>query len=103
MLDSDVVFFRPFDVAAFARPHPAPLFARPGEIAPDAPLHAPWIRSSHKLLGLAEPAFPADDFIGHIIFWDQETVRAMIARIEQVTGIDWIEALCRARDFSEYL
>jgi Family of unknown function (DUF6492) len=103
MLDSDVVFFRPFDVAPFAQPNPVPLFARPREIAPDAPLHAPWIRSSHRLLGLAEPAFPADDFIGHIIFWDQETVRAMVGRIEQVTGSDWIEALCHARDISEYL
>jgi hypothetical protein len=103
MLDSDVVFFRPFDVAPFAQPNPVPLFARPREIAPDAALHAPWIRSSHRLLGLAEPAFPADDFIGHIIFWDQETVRAMVERIEQVTGSDWIEALCHARDISEYL
>jgi hypothetical protein len=79
------------------------LFVRPRAIALDAPLHAPWVRSSHRLLGLAEPAFPADDFIGHIICWDQQTVRAMIERIEQVTGLDWIEALCRARDISEYL
>jgi len=103
MLDSDVVFFRPFDVSAFAPPNPTPLFVRPWEIAPDAPLHAPWIRTSHRLLGLAEPAFPADDFIGHIIFWDQQAVRAMTERIEQVTGLDWTEALCRARDISEYL
>jgi Family of unknown function (DUF6492) len=103
MLDSDVVFFRPFDAAAFAPPAPAPLFIRPREVAADAPLHAPWVRSSHRLLGLAEPAFPADDFIGHIIFWDRRSVRAMIERIEQVTGLDWIEALCRARDISEYM
>jgi hypothetical protein len=103
MLDSDVVFFRPFDACAFAQPNPAPLFIRPREIAADAPLHAPWVRSSHRLLGLGEPAFPADDFIGHIIPWDRRTVRAMIARIEEVTGLDWLDALCRARDVSEYL
>jgi hypothetical protein len=103
MLDSDVVFFRPFDVSAFAHPNPTPLFVRPREIAPEAPLHAPWIRSSYRLLGLKEPTFPADDFIGHIIFWDQQTVLAMIERIQQVTGLDWIDALCRARDISEYL
>jgi hypothetical protein len=103
MLDSDVVFFRPFDVSAFAQPDPMPLFIRPREIAADAPLHAPWVRSSHRLLGLPEPTFPADDFIGHIISWDRRAVRAMIARIEQVTGLDWIEALCRARDISEYM
>jgi hypothetical protein len=103
MLDSDVVFFRPFDASAFAQPAPAPLFIRPREIIADAPLHAPWVRSSHRLLGLAEPAFPADDFIGHIICWDRRSVRAMIERIEQVAGLDWIEALCRARDISEYM
>jgi hypothetical protein len=102
MLDSDVVFFRPFDASAFGHPNPTPLFIRPREIAADAPLHAPWVRSSHRLLGLPAPTFPADDFIGHIIFWDQRTVRALIERIEQVTGLDWIEALCRARDISEY-
>src|ERR1700730_17351330 len=45
MLDSDVVFFRPCDVAPFGRPNPVRLFARPRETAPDGPLHAPWIRS----------------------------------------------------------
>jgi hypothetical protein len=102
MLDSDVVFFRPFDASAFAPPHPAPLFLRPQEIAADAPLHAPWVRSAHRLLGLTEPTFPADDFIGHIIFWDRRAVRAMLERIEQATGLEWLEALCRARDISEY-
>ncbi len=103
MLDSDVVFFRPFDVSEFQRPSPAPLFIRPGEVAADAPLHARWIRSSHRLLGLADPTFPADDFIDHIITWDQRAVRAMAARIEAVTGMHWVEALCRARDISEYM
>ncbi len=102
MLDSDVVFFRPFDASAFAPPHPTPLFVRPREIAADAPLHAPWVRSAHRLLGLAEPAFPADDFIGHMIFWDRRAVCAMLERIEQVSGVEWLEALCQARDISEY-
>jgi hypothetical protein len=102
MLDSDVVFFRPFDLASCAPPQPAPLFIRPREISADAPLHAPWVRSAHRLLGLAQPRFPADDFIGHIILWDRLAVRAMLERIEQVTGVDWLEALCRARDISEY-
>lgn len=103
MLDSDVVFFRPFDLAAYAKPNPAPLFVQRQAIAADAPLHAPWVRSSHRLLGLGEPLFPADDFIGHIIVWDQRSAQGMVERIEQTTGLDWIEALCRARDISEYL
>ena len=27
----------------------------------------------------------------------------MAAQIEAVTGLDWIEALCRTREFSEYM
>jgi hypothetical protein len=27
----------------------------------------------------------------------------MVSRIETVTGRDWVEALCRTRDFSEYM
>ena len=29
--------------------------------------------------------------------------RAMASRIEAVTGLDWVEALCRTRAFSEYM
>ena len=103
VLDSDVAFFRPFDLAKIRRPAAAPLFYAPGDVASDAPLHARWVQSSHRLLGLDAPKFPADDFIGHIIVWDQRTVRAMMDRIERVTGLEWAEALCRTRDFSEYM
>jgi hypothetical protein len=103
MLDSDVVFFRHFDLSGFLSPDPVPLFNAPRAIAPDAPMHAPWVRSAHRLLGLEEPSFPAADFIGHIIFWDQRTIRAMTGRIEAATGMEWVEALCRARDISEYM
>jgi hypothetical protein len=49
------------------------------------------------------PPLPASDFIGHIIFWDQETTRAMAAKIEAVTNLHWVDALCRTREFSEYM
>jgi Family of unknown function (DUF6492) len=103
LLDSDVVFFRHFDLAAFVSPNPTPLLHAPCAVVRDAPMHAPWVRSAHRLLGLAEPTFPAADFIGHIIFWDQRAVRAMTGRIEAATGVEWVEALCRARDISEYM
>jgi Family of unknown function (DUF6492) len=103
LLDSDVVFFRPFDMGRFAEPGPLPLLARPRAVAADAPLHADWIRSSHRLLGLGEPSFPAADYIGHIIIWDQQTVRAMIERIERASGRNWVEALVCARAISEYM
>jgi hypothetical protein len=103
ILDSDVVFFRPFDLSGVAQPSVIPLFHRPNAVEAQAPLHAPWVRSSHRLLGLDAPAFPADDFIDHIIFWDQRSVQALVRRIESVTGREWVEALCRERDVSEYM
>jgi hypothetical protein len=103
VLDSDVVFFRPFDLSSYRRPHAIPAFCTLAGVTANAPLHAPWVRASHRLLGLGPAQFPADDFIGHIIFWDQRTVRAMLERIERVMGCEWADALCNARDFSEYL
>jgi hypothetical protein len=103
MLDSDVVFFRPFEASSFSTPDQTPLFHVSRAVAADMPMHGQWVRSAHRLLGLAPPSFPATDFIGHIIFWDQRAVRAMTARIEQVTGLGWVDALCRARDISEYM
>jgi hypothetical protein len=49
------------------------------------------------------PPLPASDYIGHIIFWDQQTTRAMTSRIEAVSGLEWMEALCKTREFSEYM
>jgi hypothetical protein len=103
MLDSDVVFIQPFDLAKVARPSLTPLYIRPREVTAAMADHCDWVRSSHRLLGLAQPSIPADDFIGHIIFWDQQAVRAMTARIEQVTGLEWVDALYRAHAISEYM
>jgi Family of unknown function (DUF6492) len=103
ILDSDNVFFRKFDVAGLARPNPVPLFHVPRDVSADAPLHAPWVKSTFRMLGLGEPTFPATDFVGHVIVWDQRTIRALTKHIEKVTGREWAEALCRARHISEYM
>jgi Family of unknown function (DUF6492) len=103
ILDSDIVFFRDFDLSRVGDPNPVPLLMKQDEVHPGTPRHARWIKTSHQLLGLPAPTLPAADFIGHIIVWDKDTVRAMAARIEASTGLDWIEALCRIRDFSEYM
>lgn len=103
ILDSDVVFFRDFDLSRFRYPNAIPLLNRRDEVAPGQFRHARWVETSHELLGLPTPPLPASDFIGHIIFWDQQTAQAMASKIETVTNLDWIEALCRIREFSEYM
>ncbi|MBR0797064.1 hypothetical protein JQ615_16855 [Bradyrhizobium jicamae] len=103
ILDSDIVFFRDFDLAGFEYPNTIPLLRTDDAVTADQPRHSRWLETSHQLLGVPTPPFPAPDFIGHIIFWDRETTRALAERIEAVTGMSWIEALCKTREFSEYL
>jgi hypothetical protein len=106
ILGPDVVFFRRFDLSMLLRPRLAPLFNAPGAI-PDSPAHSPAqaqrVRTSHRLLGLDAPSFPATDFVSRIAVWDRQAVRALVERIEAVTGTEWVEALCRARTMSEYM
>jgi hypothetical protein len=103
ILDSDVVFFRDFDLSRFEYPNPIPLLNKPDAVTTSQIRHSHWVETTHRLLGLPTPPLPASDFIGHIIFWDQQTTRAMASKIEATTGLGWVEALCRTHGFSEYM
>jgi hypothetical protein len=103
IIDSDMIFFREFDLAEVAAPNPIPLRFQPRDIDESHPRHVKWVQSAHRLLGLPAPALPADDFIDQIVIWDQATIRAMIARIASVTGRHFVAALCRDYEFSEYM
>jgi hypothetical protein len=101
ILDSDVVFFRDFDLSQFEYPAPIPLLNMPNAVTPSKPRHARRVETSHQLLGLPAPQLPVPDCIGPIVFWDRQTTHAMVSQIEAVTNLHWIEALCRSREFSE--
>ena len=104
IVDSDNVFFRPFDAAAYAGTDQIPLYVDRQAIRAEAPLHAVWIRNCDRLLGArTTTAFPADDYIGNVIVWDKSTLQDMTATIEAATGTSWAVALCKARSFSEYI
>lgn len=103
IIDSDNLFFRPFDLRSYAAQERTPLYVDPGHIQSDNPLHGVWARNAARLLGLPEPQFPADDYIGQTIVWDKAAVRATTERIQTTTGLSWQLALCRTRQFSEYL
>jgi hypothetical protein len=101
ILDSDIVFFRRFDLSMLLHPRPAPLFERGGDTGTaDLVLRARTIR---HLLGLKTSSLPATDFSAGIAVWDRRATRAMIERIEAVTGVEWVEALCQARNACEYM
>jgi Family of unknown function (DUF6492) len=101
ILDSDVVFFRRFDLSMLMCPRHAPLFEQMGDA--DSPDLVRRARTSRHLLGLKTSSFPATDFSTRIAVWDRRATRAMIERIETVTGVEWVEALCHARNICEYM
>jgi len=104
LVDSDNVFVRPFDLKSYAGGETTPLYVDRAAISADAPLHGPWTRNCGLLLGFASATiFPADDYVGNAIVWDQRTLRDMTRAIERVTRKSWAHALCSVRDFSEYL
>jgi len=103
VIDSDNVFFRDFDVAAVASPNILPVHIYRDGAGEHRPRHLKWVRTAHRLLGLEEPSFPADDYIDQIIVWDKAIINAMTARIEALSRRGWVETLCRARNFSEYM
>ncbi|MBV8664476.1 MAG: hypothetical protein JO107_15400 [Hyphomicrobiales bacterium] len=103
IIDSDNVFFREFDVGAYAGGEKTPLYVDRNAILATAPLHAVWTRSCDRLLNQAETGFPADDYVGNVIVWDKSTVTDMTLAVEAAAKRSWQEALCRTRVFSEYL
>ena len=103
LIDSDNIFFRDFDLAAIAAPHRVPMLVHSLGVTKDSPRHIQWVKSAHRLLGLEAPTFPTDDFIDQMIVWDKATVQAMVARIAEATGRHWVAALCREREYSEYM
>ncbi len=103
--DSDVAFVRAFN--------PSLTIARDGtvglldvEFVNDEVRD--WTTVARKLLGVEEAAAPphtstARGYVGNLICWRRDNVLAMIARVEEVTGVDWRAALMRLPTFSEYV
>lgn len=102
-IDSDNCFVRPFDLGAISTRAKVPLFAAPGDVGPERPTHVTWLKNAHRLLGLAPPPLPGDDFIGQMIVWERQTVAEITAKIESVQRRPWWSAIGRLRQFSEYL
>lgn len=103
--DSDVVFVRRFSPLATLREQeqsaPPSVALLDVEFVNDE-VRA-WTRTARELLGIDEAELPARGHVGNLICWRGENVRAMTARIEHVTGVDWRAALMRRHTFSEYV
>jgi len=102
LLDSDVVLIRQVTASTVSREGRVRFYRRPGAVDARLPRHIQWHAVSRNLLGLPPARFPAPDYVSSFMVWDQHVLRALLARIEQVTGQPWMDAITRQRTFSEW-
>lgn len=101
--DSDMIFLRPFEASSLATADGVRLYRKPDSITAEMSRHRDWCVLASRLLGLPEPAFPSADYINNLVSWRRDNVVAMMARIEQQSGRDWVSAIAANRQFSEYM
>jgi hypothetical protein len=109
MADSDSVFVRPVSSRHFLRDDRVRLYRKPRAIedTEDGPggvmqRHVGWTRHAAKVVGLPEPAFPADDFINNLVSWRKDRALETTRVIEATTALPFIVALGREASMSEY-
>lgn len=102
--DADVILLRPLDLAnqiVEGRPR---LYRVSGGLTQGMARHRPWVEHASRALGLGPPRFPADDYINNLVTWTSAHGRGLLARLEEVSGRDWVSAVARGgRNFSEWL
>jgi len=104
LVDSDMVFVSQIDLKSFQQEGRLALYRQPGAVHAGLPGHRQWLESAHALLGLDRPG-PEDltDYICWPCAWEPETVRAMLRRVEDVTGTPWQSAIASQLRFSEMM
>lgn len=102
LLDSDVVLIRKVTAAILSRQGRPRLYRLPGAVDARLPWHVHFHEVSRQLLGLPPPVVPAPDYISSFAVWDPNIFRAMLDRIERVTGRYWMDAVTALATFSEW-
>lgn len=103
LVDSDALFVRPIrDEHVFAGDQ-VRLFHNPGMPSGPASQSEQWHNLSLRAFGLPETGYTGFDYISQAVIWSPAVVSAMIARIEEVSGRNWIDVLLENFRFSEYV
>lgn len=101
--DSDMLFVRPFDLGSLMQDGATRLYRKPDNITAGMEPHRAWCENASTLLGLGSPAYPGADYINNMVSWRREHVLSLLALIERRSGRDWVTAIARDRQFSEYM
>lgn len=101
--DSDMLFVRPFDLAGLERDGAVRLYRKPDAITAGMERHRPWCENAAALLGIGAPSYPGPDYINNMVSWRSDHVRGLLAHVERLSRRDWVSAIARDRQFSEYM
>lgn len=99
--DSDLVFIRPFTADRVWQDGTLRMHRVPGP--PPQPTHERWHRDTGRLMGLPESDWYGADYIGQLITWKCDTVRAMLGHITDTTGKPWARLMANMLHLSEYM
>ncbi|MCR2793563.1 DUF6492 family protein [Microbacterium sp. zg.Y625] len=105
LVDSDIVFIRPFSIADYGAGGGIPLYRLPSGVHEGMTRHVIWDTVARRMLGLPLPARGGDarlpDYICCPCIWDPAVVRALLAWVQERAGIPWQAAIGRNLHFSE--
>jgi hypothetical protein len=101
--DSDMLFVRPFDLAGLETAEGIRLYRKPEAIPAGMTPHNAWCEHAATLLGLERPRYPSHDYINNLVSWRRAHGLALLDAVERRSGRDWVSAIARNRQFSEYL
>lgn len=102
VLDSDVLLVRRVTTETLTIQGRPRFYRRPTAVDNNLPKHVQWHAISRKLLGLPGAELPAPDYVSSFTVWDPDVLRAMLSRIERVTGQQWMDAITDQPSFSEW-
>lgn len=97
--DSDVALLRPVDLKARLTRNGRLALWRFTIINDDV---RAWTRLAQELLGLAASDRPGIGYVNNLVVWRRSVLQAVRRRIEEVTGLPWIQAMAPHGNISEY-
>lgn len=102
--DSDTAFVRGYDVQCGWKGDSLRLYREHEGLKRRRGLdHESWVARAAVLFDVPRQTLNEHDYIGHLISWRTDVVRAMCSRIEDISERSWIESLARSWALSEYM